>query len=41
MMDTTFVLDDNGVLKIKQADEFVDSKTYLENMKASTAAEAK
>jgi len=35
------VTDDDGSLKIKKTEEFVDSKTYLETMRAYGAAKAK
>ena len=37
----TFATSDDGILKIKQIEVFVDSKTYLENLKAYAAAKAK
>jgi hypothetical protein len=35
------VTDEDGSLKIKQVEEFTDSKTYLEVMQAAAAAGAK
>ena len=41
MINATFILNEYGALKIDRVDEFVDSKTYLQNMKAATVAHAK
>ena len=35
------VTDDDGSLKIKQVEEFIDSKTFLDSMEAMQAAQAK
>jgi len=35
------VTDEDGSLKIKKIEEFIDSKTFLESMQAFAAAKAK